>query len=79
MNNAPQVASFVPPGQYEEAWQRVRAEFIAQPQMILTAAQAERLFDIDSAVQGAVFIDLVRTGFLYVTEEGAYAFHSLAS
>lgn len=57
---------------YEEAFDRIRAEYVEMPGMRLTPAQVERLSGIESAVCQVVLDDLVRAKFLRVEEDGTY-------
>lgn len=49
---------------YQQAFDRIRAEYSEMPGMRLTVTQVERLTSIDGAVCKRVLDDLVRTGFL---------------
>jgi len=49
---------------YQQAFDRIRAEYIAMPGMRLTAAQVQRLSGIDRAVCESVLDDFERSGFL---------------
>jgi hypothetical protein len=58
---------------YEEAFNRIRAEFMEMPGMRLTPEQVERLSGVESSICRLVLDDLVRAGFLSVRASGAYA------
>jgi len=49
---------------YEQAFNRIRAEFTEMPGMRLTSEQVERLSGISNSVCKLVLDDLVRAGFL---------------
>lgn len=57
---------------YEEAFERIRAEFLEMPGMRLTARQLERLSGVDQAVCRSVLDDLTRAGFLSRRTDGSY-------
>lgn len=61
------------PSPYEEAFNRVRAEFLEMPGMRLTAAQVERLSGVANSICKRVLDDLVRAGFLSLGADGTYA------
>ena len=44
---------------------RVRDEFLEMPGMVMTGAQAARLFGLEPAACDAVLTDLVDSGFLF--------------
>jgi hypothetical protein len=58
---------------YQEAFERIRAEFLEMPGMRLTPQQVERLSGVDRAVCKCVLDDLVRARFLGVLPNGSYA------
>ena len=58
---------------YEQAFNRIRAEFMEMPGMRLTPEQVERLSGVGSSVCRLVLDDLARAGFLSVGASGAYA------
>jgi hypothetical protein len=58
---------------YQQAFERIRAEYIEMPGMRLTAAQVERLSGTDRTICRRVLDDLVRTKFLYVGPNTTYA------
>jgi hypothetical protein len=57
---------------YQQAFERIRAEFLEMPGMRLSPAQVERLSGVDRAVCTCVLDDLVRAGFLCGTANGSY-------
>ena len=57
---------------YEQAFNRIRAEYMEMPGMRLTPQQVERLCGVDSGVCRVVLDDLVRAQFLHVNEDGSY-------
>jgi DNA-binding GntR family transcriptional regulator len=57
---------------YQEAFERIRAEFQEMPGMRLTAEQLERLSGVDRAVCQCVLDDLVRAKFLDRLPNGSY-------
>ena len=57
---------------YQQALDRIRAEFVEMPGMRLTLEQAHRLSGVATAICRVVLEDLVRAGFLYVSR-GRYA------
>ena len=57
---------------YEEAFHRIRAEYVEMPGMRLTPQQLERLTGVDASVCRAVLDDLVRARFLRLTDDGTY-------
>jgi hypothetical protein len=57
---------------YQEALQRIHAEFIEMPGMQLTPAQVERLAGVDKTICKRVLDDLVRAGFLRMSTNGIY-------
>ncbi len=58
---------------YEQAFNRIRAEFVEMPGLRLTPEQVERLSGVSTAVCRLVLDDLVRAGFLSVGANGTYA------
>jgi hypothetical protein len=58
---------------YEQALNRVRAEFREMPGMRLTPGQAERLLGVGGPICRLVLDDLVRAGFLAVGADGTFA------
>jgi hypothetical protein len=58
---------------YEQAFERIRAEYLEMPGMRLTPDQVRRLSGIDSAVCRLVLDDLVRAKFLRRAPDGSYA------
>jgi hypothetical protein len=58
---------------YEQAFNRIRAEFMEMPGMRLTPEQVERLSGVVNSVCRLVLDDLVRAGFLSVGADGTYA------
>jgi hypothetical protein len=57
---------------YQQAFDRIRAEFFEMPGMRLTPAQVERLTGVDRAICQAVLGDLTRTRFLQAAPDGSY-------
>jgi hypothetical protein len=62
-----------PMSPYEQAFNRIRAEFTEMPGMRLTPEQVERLSGVGSSVCRLVLDDLVRAGFLSLGANGRYA------
>ena len=58
---------------YEQAFNRIRAEFMEMPGMRLTPEQVERLSGVGCPICRLVLDDLVRAGFLSVGAGGTYA------
>jgi hypothetical protein len=58
---------------YEQAFERIRAEYLEMPGMRLTPEQVRRLSGIDSSVCRVVLDDLVRAKFLRRAPDGSYA------
>jgi len=58
---------------YEQAFNRIRAEYVEMPGMQLTAEQVGRLSGVSVSVCRLVLDDLVRAGFLSRGASGAYA------
>jgi hypothetical protein len=50
----------------------IRAEYEEMPGLILTCAQARRMWGLDCATCGAAMEELVRSGFLMRRPDGAY-------
>jgi hypothetical protein len=59
--------------QYQQAFNRIRAEFLEMPGMTLTPEQVRRLCGVDVAVCQGVLRDLVRAKFLASAEDGSYS------
>ncbi len=57
---------------YEQAFNRIRAEYEEMPGMRLTPEQVERLSGVDRAVCRRVLDDLVRAQFLATRHDGLY-------
>jgi hypothetical protein len=57
---------------YQQAFERICAEFLEMPGMRLTAQQLERLSGVDRAVCACVLDDLTRAGFLSRWTDGSY-------
>ena len=58
---------------YQQAFARIRAEYVEMPGMRLTAGQVQRLSGVDVAICRLVLDDLVRSKFLHVAHDGSYA------
>jgi len=58
---------------YEQAFNRIRAEYLAMPGMRLTPKQVERLSGVKDAVCRLVLDDLMRARFLDISHDGKYA------
>ena len=58
---------------YEQAFNRIRAEYTEMPGMRLIPDQVARLSGVDSAVCRLVLDDLVRAKFLIIYANGTYA------
>jgi len=58
---------------YEQAFNRIRAEFVEMPGMQLTPQQVARLSGVSSAVCRTVLDDLTRAGFLSVGADETYS------
>lgn len=52
--------------------QRIRAEYLEMPGLVLTPPQAARLWGEDVRQMARLLVDLVRDGFLVRNEKGAY-------
>ena len=57
---------------YQEAFERISAEFFEMPSMRLTPAQVQRLSGVDADVCKRVLDDLVRAKFLGRLPNGGY-------
>jgi hypothetical protein len=57
---------------FSEAVRRAKAEFLEMPGLKLTAAQAARLWSVDSALCGQVLAALVESRFLAETSNASY-------
>lgn len=57
---------------------RIRAEYGEMPGLKLTAAQAQRLWDLDRELCDALMADLVNSGFLARTRDGAFVRRDLS-
>jgi DNA-binding IclR family transcriptional regulator len=64
------VTTNTPP--YEEALDRIRAEFLEMPDMRLRFEQIQRLCGVNRSVCQAALESLVKARFLYVTSDGWY-------
>ena len=58
---------------YQQAFERIRAEYLEMPGMRLTAAQVQRLSGVDSSTCAVVLEDLVLAQFLHMGLDGSYA------
>ena len=58
---------------YQQAFERIRAEFDEMPGMRVTPDQLGRLAGVDSSICRRVLDDLVRAGFLCPSMSGTYA------
>jgi hypothetical protein len=58
---------------YEQAFNRIRAEYMEMPGMRLTPEQVERLSGVNRSVCRLVLDDLVRAQFLAMAVDGTYA------
>jgi hypothetical protein len=58
---------------YEQAFNRIRAEYVEMPGMQLTPEQVERLSGVNCSVCRLVLDDLVRAHFLVIGRDGTYA------
>lgn len=65
------------PFTFEDLVERIRAEFIEQPGLRLTEAQASRLWRLDSPTCQQVLDILIDSEFLSRTHDGRYARRSL--
>ena len=57
---------------YQQAFARIRAEYLEMPGMRLTAAQVHRLSGVDISTCTLVLDDLVRAKFLQSAPNGSY-------
>ena len=57
---------------YQQAFTRIRAEFLELPGMQLTPSQVERLSGVERSICKCALDDLVRAGFLCVSGNGSY-------
>lgn len=60
------------PQPYQEAFNRIRAEFLEMPGLTLTPEQVRRLCGVDLGVCEGVLNDLVRARFLTSDPQGIY-------
>jgi hypothetical protein len=67
------------PSPYEQAFERIRAEFAEMTHTPLTPDQMERLSGVDSAICKSVLDDLVRARFLCISVNGSYGRWSQSS
>jgi len=58
---------------YEQAFNRIRVEYVEMPGLRLTARQAGRLSRVAASVCRLVLDDLVRAGILSLGDDGTYA------
>jgi hypothetical protein len=58
---------------YQQAFERIRAEFLEMPGMRLTPEQVQRLSGVESVVCKSVLDDLVRARFLSICANGTYS------
>jgi hypothetical protein len=65
------------PNAGEDLIERIRAEFIEQPGLRLTEAQATRLWQLDSITARRVLSTLIETDFLTRSADGRYVRRSL--
>ena len=56
----------------DDALRRVKGEYLEMPGLRLTAAQAQRLWGLDSQACDALLGALVDINFLYRTRDGAF-------
>jgi hypothetical protein len=57
---------------YQQAFERIRAEYLEMPGMRLTPPQVQRLSGAEIAICKLVLDDLVRAKFLYMGPDGSY-------
>jgi hypothetical protein len=57
---------------FQQALQRIRAEYVEMPGMRLTPEQVERLSGLDRSVCRQVLDTLVNAQFLFVGRDGSY-------
>jgi hypothetical protein len=67
-----QAAVTIPSESFLEAVRRAKAEFLEMPGLKLTAAQAARLWSVDSVVCGQVLAALVESRFLAETAQASF-------
>jgi hypothetical protein len=60
------------PARRGEVVRRIVAEFLEMPGLRLTAAQAQRLWDVDAPTCASVLAALTEARFLIRTRDGAY-------
>jgi len=58
---------------YQQAFDRIRAEYVEMPGMRLTPAQVHRLSGVATAICKLVLDDLVRAKFLHLDPDGSYS------
>ena len=63
----------MPPTSFDSLVARVRGQYWEMPGLRLTVSQACRLWHVDVPTCEMLFEQLVREGFLYKTENSAYA------
>ena len=51
---------------------RARSEYVEMPGLVLTAPQAARLWGVEHRISQHVLTELVESGFLWRTRDGAY-------
>ena len=56
----------------DQMLQRIQGEFVEMPGLRLTAAQAQRLWCLDSEICNALLATLVETRFLSQTRDGSF-------
>jgi hypothetical protein len=57
---------------YQQAFQRIRAEYLEMPGMRLTPAEVQRLSGAEISICVQVLDDLVRAKFLHTGPDGSY-------
>ena len=62
----------MPPTPFDSLVARVRGEYFEMPGLRLTVSQACRLWHVDISTCEMLFEQVVREGFLYKTDKGAY-------
>jgi len=70
--NPPRVGLAPAPSTFEDLLERVRAEFIEQPGLLLTQAQASRLWQLDTLTSQRVLTTLTELAFLSTTADGRF-------
>jgi hypothetical protein len=60
------------PHAFVEAMRRARTEYLEMPGLKLTAVQAARLWNVDTALCGCVLSALVESRFLAVTSNASF-------